>query len=150
MQKIHQVFYYAKKYRISTTAYFMIGFPTETTKDIQDTRKFISELDPNWVYANVLIPLPGTEIFRMCVEKGLIDEKMAWSGELYKDLQTNYTGTIKDDEFNELVDGIFGLCFKINKKASNLFRRMPIRQYIIDPSKIISDSRKLISWAMRR
>lgn len=150
LETIRQVFNYAKKYKISTAAYFMIGFPTETVKDIQDTQRFIYELSPNWVYANVLIPLPGTEIFRICVDKGLIDEEMAWCGELYRDLQTNYTGVINDGKFNELVDETFTLCFKNNKRLSNLFRRIPIRQYTASPLKIFSDTQKFVSWMRAR
>ncbi len=146
MEKIRQVFEYTRKYGVSTAAYVMIGFPTETIKDIQDTQRFIRELSPNWVYANVLVPLPGTETFRMCVDSGLLDEKKAWSGELYRDLQTNYTGVIDNSKFNELVDETFALCYKINKSPLNLLRRMPIRQYIANPLTILSDSRKLISW----
>jgi len=145
-ETIRQVFGYAKKYRVSTAAYFMIGFPTETLEEIRETQRFIYELSPNWVYVNVLIPLPGTEIFRICVDEDLIDEKEAWCGELYKDLQTNYTGTMSDNKFNELVDETFALCFKINKRPLNLFRRLPIREYIGNPARIFADSRKLISW----
>ena len=146
MERIRQVFEYTRKYGVSTTAYVMMGFPTETVKDIQDTQRFIRELSPNWVYANVLVPLPGTETFRMCTDSGLLDEKKAWSGELYRDLQTNYTGVINNSKFNELVDETFALCYKINKSPLNILRRMPIRQYIANPLTILSDSRKLISW----
>ena len=150
MEKIRQVFNYAKKYNISTAAYFMIGFPTETVQDIRETQRFIGELSPNWAYVNVLIPLPGTEMFRMCVDTGLIDKKMAWCGDLYRGLQTNYTGVINDSKFNELVDETFTLGFRNNKRISNLFRRVPIRQYTAKPAKIYSDTKKLISWMRAR
>ena len=135
---------------IKNVLYIMFGFPTETEEDIHDTLKFISEISPNWVYANVLVPLPGTEVFRICVDDGLIDEKKAWSGELYENLQVNYTGTMSDNRFGELVDETFALCFKINRRPSNLVRRIPVRQYIANPLKMLSDSQKLISWMRRR
>jgi hypothetical protein len=58
---------------------------------------------------------------------GLIDEKKAWSGELYGDLQTNYTDVIGDGRFDELVDETYELCFSINRRPSNLLRRIPLR-----------------------
>lgn len=140
------VFNYVRKYKISTTTYFMLGFPTETVDDLRKTQDLIRELRPNWVYANVLIPLPGTECYRQVVDNGLIDGKLAWSGDIYKHLQVNYTGTIKDEQFNELVDETFDLCFKINRRFSNVWRRIPLKQYMHNPMKMHSDLRRFVSW----
>jgi anaerobic magnesium-protoporphyrin IX monomethyl ester cyclase len=143
---VRTVFHLAKKYNLSTTAYIMIGFPTETEEDIRKTQSIIRELKPNWVYANVLIPLPGTDYFNWVVQNKVIDLGKAWSGRYLPHLQMNYTGTIKDDRFNQLVDETFDICFKVNRGISNVMKRLPIRQYLKNPNKIIADFRKFINW----
>ncbi len=147
---VRYIFKYARRYNISTAAYFMLGFPTETVEDIRKTQNIIKELKPNWAYVNVLIPLPGTEYYKWTVDNNLINAELAWSGDIYKHLQVNYTGTIEDELFNELIDETFELSFKINRKISNVWRRIPVREYIYNPGKIISDVGKFTSWLKRK
>lgn len=141
-----EIFDYARKYRVSTAAYFMIGFPTETEDDIKKTQECIYQLSPNWVYMNVLIPLPGTNFFDWAVKEGLIDAKLAWCGDIYENLQSNYTNVINDELFNELVDESYESCYKINKKMSNILRRIPLKAYIKKPHKAILDIKKFSDW----
>jgi len=124
-----EVFKLAKKYNISTTAYIMIGFPSETEFDIRLTQKAIRELQPNWVYCNVLVPLPGTVFYNRCLEHKLIDPTNAWRGDSIKNIIMNFTNTIPDDLFFNLVDETFQLCYKINSSIINIIKRAPIRQY---------------------
>jgi anaerobic magnesium-protoporphyrin IX monomethyl ester cyclase len=147
---VRTVFHLAKKYNLSTTAYIMLGFPTETEEDIRKTQSIIRELKPNWVYANVLIPLPGTDYFNWVVKNKLIDLEKAWSGRYLPHLQMNYTGTIKDDRFNQLVDETYDICFKINRSVSNIIKRLPIRHYLKNPIEIITDCRKFVNWRKKK
>lgn len=144
-----KIFDYARKYRISTTAYFMMGFPTETKDDIKKTQELICELKPNWVYMNIWIPLPGTTFFDWAVKKGLIDVKSAWSGDIYESLQFNYTNMISDEALNQLVDEAYELCYKINKKMVNILKRIPFKAYIKKPHKAILDMKKFADWVRK-
>jgi len=45
-----------------------------------------------------------------------------YSSDIYEHLQFNYTKTISDESFNKLVDETYMLCYKINKKMSNVFK----------------------------
>jgi len=149
LDRAKRIFNYARKYRISTTAYFMAGFPSETTEDINKTIELIKELDPNWVYLNVLIPLPGTVFFKRAVKEGLINPMMAWSGDIYEHLQANYTNQISDEEFNRLIDEAYALCYKLDKRTVNIFKRIPFKAYLRQPQKILSDTKKLANWVRR-
>ncbi|MBL7070867.1 MAG: radical SAM protein [Candidatus Omnitrophica bacterium] len=149
MEKAKKIFGYARKHRISTTAYFMMGFPTEGPEDIKKTEALIRELNPNWVYMNVLIPLPGTKFFDRAVSDGLIAPERAWSGDIYKHLQANYTGKIDDEEFNGLVDEAYALCYKLDKRVTNIFKRIPFRAYLKQPQKVLSDTKKFAEWVRR-
>lgn len=142
LENIKKMFTMAKRYKISTTAYIMMGFPTETRQDILLTQKIIVETKPNWVYCNVLIPLPGTKFFTQCVEQKLIDPTLAWRGEGIDEIIKNYTGTMSDEEFFALVDETFQLCYKINSRMSNLLKRVSFRRYFSNPVSLLTDFKK--------
>jgi radical SAM superfamily enzyme YgiQ (UPF0313 family) len=147
---IRKVFSLAKKYNISTTAYIMIGFPTETEYDVQLTQDIIKEIRPNWVYCNILIPLPGTVFYNWCIERNLIDPKNAWRSGITKNIAMNFTNTISDEKFFKLVNRTFMLCYKINSNIINLFKRAPIRHYILNPFLAFADMRRGIQYVKRR
>ena len=48
---------------IERRASFIMGFPWETKKDLYDTLKFAIELDPDFVYFQILTPYMGTPIY---------------------------------------------------------------------------------------
>lgn len=51
--------------RIWFGAFVMIGFPTETYKDIQDTLNVCRKMDIDWCRINNLQPFPNTEIYKL-------------------------------------------------------------------------------------
>lgn len=99
-----------------------------------------------WIYCNVLIPLPGTTFFDICVKDGLLDPANAWRGDTVKSPIRNFTGTMPDETFLKLVDDTFRLCYRINTSLSNLVKRAPIRNYISSPRSLISDIKKALSY----
>jgi radical SAM superfamily enzyme YgiQ (UPF0313 family) len=58
---------------------FMIGNPGETESEIEDTRKFIIENRLDGFGVSVTTPFPGTKLWKMCEEKGVIPQKIDWS-----------------------------------------------------------------------
>jgi len=48
---------------IERRASFMMGFPWETEKDLNDTLKFAIELDPDFAYFQILTPYMGTPLY---------------------------------------------------------------------------------------
>ncbi|MBF0254787.1 MAG: radical SAM protein, partial [Candidatus Omnitrophica bacterium] len=52
---------------------FLIGLPWEDRLMIEDTIRFMKELDPDFVDVNIAYPLPGTEFYQMAEARGLFD-----------------------------------------------------------------------------
>lgn len=68
-----------KKYGFYTQAFFIIGFPYEEKKDIEETIKFALKLDLDAAFFGTYVPLPGSQDFEELVEKGKITvERMDW------------------------------------------------------------------------
>jgi radical SAM superfamily enzyme YgiQ (UPF0313 family) len=63
-----------KKHGIKTYGLFLIGLPWETRAMVEDTIRFMKELDPSFVDVNIAYPLPGTEYYRLAKEMGLFQE----------------------------------------------------------------------------
>lgn len=58
---------------IESYAYFLIGFPWDTEETIEETRKFMLRLDPDFCDCFLPSVFPGTKLFRIAEEKGLLE-----------------------------------------------------------------------------
>lgn len=63
-----------KKNKITCDASFMIGLPTETEKEMDQTRNFIKKYRPDIANVKIYNPLPGAPLFDYCLEKKLINK----------------------------------------------------------------------------
>ena len=62
----------AHKAGLTTYASFMLGLPGEKLEHIQETLNFALSLPLDLVDCSIAMPLPGTEMYKMAQEKGLI------------------------------------------------------------------------------
>jgi radical SAM superfamily enzyme YgiQ (UPF0313 family) len=76
VNKVKEIFKMTKKVGIETLAYFMIGLPSETKADIQDSFDLAKELSPNYVHYTIFSPYPGTELYYLGLEKGIIKKDL--------------------------------------------------------------------------
>lgn len=56
---------------IYTRGFFIIGFPGETMKEIQETVSFMKDAGFNWVALFIASPIVGSELYQICKDKGL-------------------------------------------------------------------------------
>ncbi len=72
ISKVKEVFRLTRKLGIETLAYFMIGLPSEEAEDVQDTFDLAKELRPDYAHFTIFSPYPGTELYHLGLEKGII------------------------------------------------------------------------------
>jgi radical SAM superfamily enzyme YgiQ (UPF0313 family) len=58
----------AKKARLKTGSYFIVGHPCETIQTIRDTVKLATRLNTSTVSFGIMVPYPGTEVYEMAVK----------------------------------------------------------------------------------
>ncbi len=63
-----------KKNDIFAQAMFIIGERKDTAESIAESRKFINDLDPDFVIFAILTPFPGTELFAEAKKNGWIED----------------------------------------------------------------------------
>jgi anaerobic magnesium-protoporphyrin IX monomethyl ester cyclase len=66
----------AKAYGLRVNIYVMIGIPGETTADFRETIECVRTCQPDWVYLSIFHPYPGTQLYDLCQEKGLLDHEI--------------------------------------------------------------------------
>lgn len=74
LEKAVDVARLARKHRVSTVGYFIIGFPGETMDQIKRTLRFAHSLKLDYFRAFIYNPLPGSPLWTVCKEKGYIPE----------------------------------------------------------------------------
>jgi len=68
LEQVRKAFQSAKKNGIETLAYFIIGSPQETKKDILETIKLAKKLNPDYAHFTIMTPYPGTDLYRLGLE----------------------------------------------------------------------------------
>jgi len=75
-QEIQRAFDLCREVGIHTVAYFMIGTPTERTRqDVIDTINYSIALKPDFVMYNVMTPFPGTTLWDEGERDGVLDPR---------------------------------------------------------------------------
>jgi len=70
LDKIKRAFDLCRRMGIKTQAFFLFGIPGETQETIRETIEFAKELRPDSAQFAVVIPHPGTELYRICQDNG--------------------------------------------------------------------------------
>jgi radical SAM superfamily enzyme YgiQ (UPF0313 family) len=77
--QIKQSFKLCKELDIRTLATFIIGNPTETKADIDESFQVAKEINADYTAFYFLTPYPGTDIYDMAIENGWLDPNLPFS-----------------------------------------------------------------------
>ena len=72
LEQVRNAFKMAKKAGIVTFAYFMLGSPGETEKEIKSSIALAKELNPDFAQFLITTPFPATELYESGREKGIL------------------------------------------------------------------------------
>lgn len=71
LEGVRHIFKITAKSGIQTLAYFILGNPGETKHEIDETVSFAKKLNPDYVLFSLLTPFPGTELYKMALDKDI-------------------------------------------------------------------------------
>jgi radical SAM superfamily enzyme YgiQ (UPF0313 family) len=79
-QQVEEAFRWAKEAGIRLVeADVIIGsHPSETKEDVEMTKRLLRRISPDIVMASVIVPYPGTELYGLMKERGLIFKDKSW------------------------------------------------------------------------
>jgi anaerobic magnesium-protoporphyrin IX monomethyl ester cyclase len=72
-----------KKVGLDHNAFFIMGFPGETTEQMKESYELAKRLKLQSAWFFVANPLPGTELYEQCQEKGLLREGFDFTNTAY-------------------------------------------------------------------
>lgn len=146
-----------RKVGIHWTGYFMMGLPSETKEEVYQTLKFMKELKPDFASFSVYEPFPGTELFEIGIEKGLVQNERTLedfytiSPKYYyvKDINRK-VDTMDNEEFEKLEFEMKEAFHKYNMGFSKLAKRAKSRSklYLHEPKALWGDLKKC--WGLVR
>jgi len=84
---------------------FIVGAPDETRKEVENTLKFVLELDIDVPQLNILGAFTGTDLWNDLVTKGFIDEDKLWETGAYVSQVSPYA--VPFEELRSMVYGYF-------------------------------------------
>jgi len=104
-----------KKHGMELHAYFLVGFPFETEKSLNDSFEAMKKLKyQSHVVISIFTPYPGTELYEYCKENGIIDDDYDISLHNHQSMDCFCTN-ISQDRFKELVLNIEKFVDRNNK-----------------------------------
>ena len=103
-----------KKAGLSVLVHIIFGLPGETDETARSTIKFLKEVKPDYAAINIAVPIRGTELERLSMEKGLIKEKVKQM----------------DQSFSQPVISLSGL----SPEKLREYVKTAFRQYYFSPS----------------
>lgn len=67
----------ARKYGFKICLFNMVGVPGETAVDFKETVRVNRLCLPDWHFTSIFFPYPGTDLYRLCMQQGLIKGPLA-------------------------------------------------------------------------
>jgi radical SAM superfamily enzyme YgiQ (UPF0313 family) len=87
---------------IDVHCFFIIGIPGETYSDMEDTFKFIKDTSPNSISLAIAMPLPGSELYNICVDNGYISKDYSFNKSFVREGNIN-TKDFKGKDLEKLL-----------------------------------------------
>jgi len=76
VEQIESAFAAARKVKMLTSAFIMIGsHPSETFEEVEQTFRLMLRIKPDFVMVYIAVPYPGTDLYNMMIDEGLIDSE---------------------------------------------------------------------------
>lgn len=100
LEQVKNAFKIAKGVGVDVVGSFILGYPGETAKEMDETINFSIKLNPDYSQYSILTPFPGTPIYSMLKKEDLLDTEN-W------DMYTVLTSVIKYEKLglsNKLVE----------------------------------------------
>jgi radical SAM superfamily enzyme YgiQ (UPF0313 family) len=127
VEKIRAGLKLIKKYPFLVRGLFMMGYPTETLADINETIRLATSLDLDEAFFSVFIPIPGTPDFARLEQEGKVDINTCDWDNFYSHKNENppyVQDSLSADELRKAVSrGLRAFYFR-PKIAMRLLRRI--------------------------
>lgn len=119
VEQIKKAFNIARKKNIKTQSYNMVGLPGESPKEILETIKLNSKINPDIAVVSIFYPYKGTYLYDFCVGKGYFKKEDAKLPRNYYSYSVLSLPTIRKKQISfffryfHILKAYYGLLFRI-------------------------------------
>lgn len=105
--------------------FFMIGFPDESTHEVEETYHLIRQLRPLHHKVGALAPYPGTLYYETLQKEGRLPSSLNWNWFDPRSARLSFVRSIPESQFMPLRDRIFSYVDQYNERSErrSRFRR---------------------------
>lgn len=128
LEQARQTINEVKKAGIKAQAYFMMGFPGEGKKEILDSITFMRDAKPDYTCWSIVTPYPGTELYDISKEKGLLPKDLDWSTFFHHHSNMGVSDRLSKKDFLEMIREIIRTKNDLYANLSN------VKDYLLNPS----------------
>lgn len=146
LDKAHEAAAILRRCGMYWSAFFMFGFPTETEGEIEETLKVMRELDPDWANMSIFTPYPGTKLFDLAKEKGMVSDPPDYTLYSHQNPSGRFTDVIPAERFEPLARRVLAEVHSRNSSLRSLGRRALTRGYHRNPGLLLRDLKKVLEW----
>ncbi len=144
LEKTKDLMRWINELGFETDAFFVVGFPEETPKQLENTFNFAGRLKTDNVSFYIATPYPGTELYTQCKNAGYLPKDFSWESLGVK--KATISNKYMSAEKIEKLVAYQTLKHKINLMWRNpySFYRKVIRRFFKTPKHFIALAKKLI------
>jgi len=132
LEQVENAVKLAKKHKFHTMSYYMFGFPDESYEDAVKTINFSIKVNTDYAVYAVIIPYPGTELYKIALERKIIPN------DFWIDFVKNPT---PDFSIPYLIEQ------NMDKKTLISLKNLALRKYYFRPSALIKELFKVRTLA---
>lgn len=140
LDQVYRFFAAANKARMNTWATFILGYPGETEKTLNETLKLALKVNPSYASFITLLPFPGTRVFNELVEQNNI-KTFNWSH--YSWHSNNPVYISKNMKAGMLIQKRADLLRKFYLRPQKI---ISIGKDMIKARKVLEMTRNLMAW----
>jgi len=158
LEQIKETASLLNKSNVFWSAYFIMGLPMETEKDIEMTYQFMKELNPSYAGIGLYKLFPKTVLYQASVDLGLAYKTVDVEHFLKRNPMDYYlinpkkrVVAINEERLDEIANRMRGLFHKHNTRFTRVFRRAYNRRfmYLKDPQMLALDCKRVFSWVVK-
>jgi len=149
LEQIREAIKILRRNKIFWSGFFMLGLPTETEVEIFDTLRLLKELKPDWANMSIFTPYPGTMLYELAKEKGMVCEPVDYTLYSHQNPHLRYTDTISEERFHSLANHVLREVHSYNSSCRSILKRVLTRKYHKNPKLFFHDIKKVVTWLKR-
>ena len=146
LEQVREAAKILRRNKMYWSAFFMFGLPTETEDEVMDTLHFLEELKPDWANISIFTPYPGTKLYDLAKENGMISEPVDYTLYSHQNPNLRFTDAIPGERFALLAARVLKEVHKYNSSYKSLAKRVLTRNYHKNPKLLFQDVKKVLTW----